>query len=98
MNKRVMIALRIAAIICLLMALGAIGSSVFSAIMMAIASVFFLPGVQVRFQKKNRGKLGLIISVVLVILALSLFDAQSARQQETGLTDGTLAAAGMSEE
>lgn len=76
MDKRTMIILRVVSVFCMLMALGAIQTSVVSAVLMAVASVFILPGMQMAFRQKGSAKAGLLIPVILIILALSISNAE----------------------
>ena len=76
MDKRTMIILRVASVFCMLMAIGAIRTSIVSAVLMAVASVLVLPGMQMAFRQKGSSKAGLLIPVILIVLALSISNAE----------------------
>lgn len=89
MDKRTMMILRVVSVFCMLMAIGAIQTSVISAIFMAIASVFILPGMQMAFRQKGSAKAGLLIPVVLIVLALSISNAEiTGEDPDVASTDG----------
>ncbi len=89
MDKRTMIFLRVASVFCMLMAIGAIQTSIVSAILMAVASVLILPGMQMAFRQKGGAKAGIVIPVILIVLALSISNAElTGEDPDVASTDG----------